>query len=365
MAVDLTVRRLSNTDPAFYPLLGPFLARREVVKEIGGPVWDEDDKTWFVALVHGEVAGFCAALDDGKRVAFGSDYVVPKYRDKGVYRALFEARWGQYADRPARGVCRATVRDMYAQYGFAAVRDRGSFTEMTREPQAGAQVVEVPGVDRQPVRAPIVGGSIVGDAAAVFERLGDLGDDERIDAVNEVRLALREYSPMRREPVDCVLWVEASRLQANDYNPNVVAPPEMRLLQLSIMQDGFTQPIVTWPVGDGFEVVDGFHRNRVGREVGAVRKRVRGRLPISVINQERASKEDRVAATIRHNRARGVHQVDAMSAIVLDLARRNRSDEWIAKELGMEPDEVLRLKQVTAMAELFADREFSEAWEAS
>ena len=130
------------------------------------------------------------------------------------------------------------------------------------------------------------------------------------------------------------------------------------------MQDGYTQPIVAWPAEDGFEVVDGFHRNRVGREVGAVRKRVRGRLPISVINPERTAKEDRIAATIRHNRARGVHQVDAMSDIVLDLARRNRSDEWIAKELGMEPDEVLRLKQVTAMAELFADREFSEAWEA-
>lgn len=207
-------------------------------------------------------------------------------------------------------------------------------------------------------------GSIVEDAAAVFERLADLPEDERIEAVNEIRLALSEHSPMRREPVDCVLWVKQDQVHANDYNPNVVAPPEMRLLQLSIMQDGYTQPIVAWPDDDGYEVVDGFHRNRVGREVGAVTKRVRGRLPISVINAERTAKEDRVAATIRHNRARGVHTVDGMSAIVLDLARRNRSDEWIAKELGMEPDEVLRLKQVTAMAELFADREFSEAWEA-
>jgi ParB-like chromosome segregation protein Spo0J len=138
----------------------------------------------------------------------------------------------------------------------------------------------------------------------------------------------------------------------------------MRLLQLSIMQDGYTQPIVAWPVEGGYEVVDGFHRTRVGKEVGAVTKRVKGRLPVSVINTERTAQEDRVAATIRHNRARGVHQVDAMSDIVLDLARRNWSDEKIGKELGMEPDEVLRLKQITAMAELFADREFSEAWEA-
>lgn len=211
----------------------------------------------------------------------------------------------------------------------------------------------------------LIGQAIVDDAVAVFKRLADLPEDDRIDAINAIRTALVQHSPMRREPVDCVIWVPADQLHANDYNPNVVAPPEMRLLQLSIMADGYTQPIVAWPDGDdSYEVVDGFHRNRVGREVGAVRKRVRGRLPIAVINADRTAAEDRVAATIRHNRARGVHQVDAMSDIVLDLARRGRSDEWIARELGMEPDEVLRLKQVTGLAELFADRDFSEAWEA-
>lgn len=201
-------------------------------------------------------------------------------------------------------------------------------------------------------------------AKALFAELGAMPDDERMDAVNEIRMALCEYSPLRREPVDCVLWVKADKLHANDYNPNSVAPPEMRLLQLSIMQDGYTQPIVAWPDGqDSYEVVDGFHRNRVAREVGAVKKRVMGRLPIAVINTDRTSKEDRIAATIRHNRARGKHSVDAMSDIVLDLARRNWTDERIAKELGMEPDEVLRLKQITGLAELFADRDFSEAWE--
>lgn len=201
-------------------------------------------------------------------------------------------------------------------------------------------------------------------ARTLFSELGTLSEDARIDIVNEIRMALREYSPMRREPVDCVLWVKADKLHANDYNPNSVAPPEMRLLQLSIMQDGYTQPIVAWPDGqDSYEVVDGFHRNRVAREVGAVKKRVMGRLPIAVINADRTSKEDRIAATIRHNRARGKHSVDAMSDIVLDLARRNWSDERIAKELGMEPDEVLRLKQITGLAELFSDRDFSEAWE--
>lgn len=206
---------------------------------------------------------------------------------------------------------------------------------------------------------------IVDACVAPFAQLADLDDDARIEAVNAIRLALRAHSPMQREPVDCVLWVRGEDLHANDYNPNSVAPPEMRLLQLSIMADGYTQPIVAWPDDAGtYEVVDGFHRTRVGKEVKAVRKRVNGRLPIAVINADRTAKENRIAATIRHNRARGKHQVDAMSELVMDLHRRNWDDEKIAKELGMEPDEVLRLKQVTGLAELFADREFSEAWEA-
>lgn len=206
---------------------------------------------------------------------------------------------------------------------------------------------------------------IVDDAKAVLLRLADLDEETRMDAINEIRAALHELSPMKREPVDFVRWVRAEEVRANDYNPNSVAPPEMRLLQLSIMADGYTQPIVAWDDGqDGLEVIDGFHRNRVGREVPAVSKRVRGRLPVAVINSERTAKEDRIAATIRHNRARGRHNVDAMADIVIDLSRRNWSDEKIAKELGMEPDEVLRLKQVTGLAALFADREFSEAWEA-
>lgn len=205
---------------------------------------------------------------------------------------------------------------------------------------------------------------IVEESRVLFARLADMDDDARMDTINEIRKALREHSPMRREPVDCVLWVKAETLHANDYNPNNVAPPEMRLLQLSIMSDGYTQPIVAWPdEADSFEVIDGFHRHRVGREVGAVRKRVMGRLPIAVINAERTSKEDRIAATIRHNRARGKHAVDAMADIVIDLSRRNWDDAKIAKELGMEPDEVLRLKQVTGLAEMFADRAFSEAWD--
>lgn len=163
---------------------------------------------------------------------------------------------------------------------------------------------------------------------------------------------------MDRHPVSHVQWVPAGLVYANDYNPNKVAPPEMKLLELSILADGFTQPIVTWQTEKGYEVVDGFHRHLVGKKLGMPL------LPIVVVNPDRSDKGDRIAATIRHNRARGKHQVAGMSDIVLELKRRNWSDEKIGRELGMEPDEVLRLAQITGLAEMFADREFSEAWEA-
>lgn len=194
--------------------------------------------------------------------------------------------------------------------------------------------------------------------------IADLPEPERVKALNRVRKALHEVSPFRAEPVDCVVWVPADHVQANDYNPNAVAPPEMRLLAVSIMEDGYTQPIVAWEEAGHHEVIDGFHRKRVGTEIVEVRERLRGYLPITVANAERTDRGDRMASTIRHNRARGRHRVDAMSDIVQELARRNWNDEKIGRELGMEPDEVLRLKQISGLAELFGDEEFSEAWEA-
>lgn len=194
--------------------------------------------------------------------------------------------------------------------------------------------------------------------------LAALPEAEQIDALNEVRRALHEVSPFRDEPVDLVLWVPGQEVHANDYNPNTVAPPEMRLLALSIRADGYTQPVVGYREQSGtYEVVDGFHRHRVGKEVPDVRDRVRGYLPLVAINEGRIGKADRMAATVRHNRARGVHAVDGMSEIVVDLSRRNKSNAWIAENLGMEPSEVLRLKQVSGLVDLFANREFSRAWE--
>lgn len=205
--------------------------------------------------------------------------------------------------------------------------------------------------------------AIIEKFRALMPELSDLAEDERIEVINEIKLMLHEVSPMKNEPVDCVLWVPAETVVANDYNPNQVAPPEMRLLELSISEDGYTQPIVTWQVDGRREVVDGFHRNRVGKECKSVRQRVRGYLPVTTINDDRTDKGDRIAATIRHNRARGKHHVEGMSDIVLELKRRNWTDAKICKQLGMDPDEVLRLTQIQGLAEMFADQEFSEAWE--
>lgn len=194
-------------------------------------------------------------------------------------------------------------------------------------------------------------------------QIASLPLDERVEALNAARIALHEISPFNSEPVDCVLWRKSDAVHANDYNPNSVAPPEMELLRLSIMADGYTQPVVTFPDENQWTVVDGFHRTRVAKECADVRERVHGYVPVVCIREAQEDRGDRMASTIRHNRARGKHRVESMSDIVLELKRRNWSDEKIGKNLGMDPDEVLRLTQISGLAEMFADREFSEAWE--
>jgi len=211
----------------------------------------------------------------------------------------------------------------------------------------------------------LIGAAIVREVTKAIEAICDMPPQMAIATINDIKRALHAVSPMKAEPVDCVLWVPADSVTANDYNPNSVAPPEMKLLEVSIGEDGYTQPIVTFREDGTRVVVDGFHRNRVGKECAAIRKRVHGMLPVVTINDDRTDKGDRIAATIRHNRARGKHKVSAMSDIVVELKRRNWSDEKIGRELGMDPDEVLSLTQISGLAEMFSDREFSEAWEAT
>jgi ParB-like chromosome segregation protein Spo0J len=197
----------------------------------------------------------------------------------------------------------------------------------------------------------------------ITEEIKTMKLEDQIETINNLKKALKEISPFASEPVDCVEWVKEELVIANDYNPNTVAPPEMELLHTSIQEDGYTQPIVVYQHDGIYEVVDGFHRNRVGKEYKDIKERIHGYLPVTIINDERHDKADRIASTIRHNRARGKHRVEAMSDIVIELKRRNWSDKKIGKELGMDPDEVLRLTQITGLAEMFSDKDFSEAWE--
>lgn len=162
-------------------------------------------------------------------------------------------------------------------------------------------------------------------------------------------------------PVYNVIAVPIEKVRANTYNPNVVAPPEMKLLYESIKADGYTMPVVCYyeKEEDVYIIVDGFHRYRTMLEHKDIYEREGGMLPVSVINK---SIDCRMASTIRHNRARGTHDVDLMSNIVRELHELGRSDTWISKHLGMEKDEILRLKQITGLAALFKDVQFGKAW---
>ena len=165
-----------------------------------------------------------------------------------------------------------------------------------------------------------------------------------------------------KSPVYNVIAVPVEKIRANEYNPNSVAPPEMKLLYDSIKEDGYTMPIVCYYKADEdmYEIVDGFHRYRIILEHKDIYDRENGMIPVSVIDKPI---DERMASTIRHNRARGSHDVDLMSNIVGELHEIGRGDSWIAKHLGMDLDEILRLKQITGLAALFKDKEFSRSWE--
>lgn len=167
-----------------------------------------------------------------------------------------------------------------------------------------------------------------------------------------------------KSPVYGVIAVPIDKIAPNDYNPNVMAPPEIKLLYDSIREDGYTMPIVCYydREKDVYVIVDGFHRWRVMKDYPDIYEREGGMLPVSVIDKPIAG---RMASTIRHNRARGSHDVDLMSNIVRDLHDIGRSDAWISKHLGMDRDELLRLKQITGLAALFRDVEFGQAWRPS
>jgi ParB-like chromosome segregation protein Spo0J len=165
----------------------------------------------------------------------------------------------------------------------------------------------------------------------------------------------------KRSPVYNVIAVPIEKVRANSYNPNSVAPPEMELLETSIWEDGYTMPVVCYYIEaeDIYEIVDGYHRYTTLKTSKRIFERENGLLPVVVIDKDESN---RMASTIRHNRARGSHSIDLMSNIVSELTKSGMSDAWILKHVGMDKDELLRLKQITGIADLFKDKEFSEAW---
>jgi hypothetical protein len=239
--------------------------------------------------------------------------------------------------------------------------------------------------------------AIESQADSICSMIDSLSLDDKVAMLNMVRSKLHEVSPFKDEPVDFVEWVPSETVHANDYNPNSVAPPEMRSLELSILSDGYTQPIVGFELGQAIQIlqskglsleeisiklkepiekivlfsglpedretVDGFHRGKIGKNSKKVKGRVHGYLPIVSIKSGKADIKNRMASTIRHNRARGTHGVMPMAEIVSVLIRNGWHDDAIAKELGMDADEVLRFKQNLGLPELFKNHSFSSSWE--
>lgn len=185
--------------------------------------------------------------------------------------------------------------------------------------------------------------------------------DDKLAALNLLRGLLHDLSPNKEEPVDYVQWIPKERVQPNDYNPNAVAHIEMGLLAKSIDHDGYTQPVVTIydPEIDKYVVIDGFHRYAVMTAVKKIDERCHGMLPCVVLNKTIA---ERMASTVRHNRARGKHSVNGMASLIFKMLGEGMSDADVCNELGLEPEELLRLKHITGFSKLFKDHEYNKAW---
>ena len=197
--------------------------------------------------------------------------------------------------------------------------------------------------------------------AEVLENHKDDSIDQKVEVYNAITQQLYDWLGINH-PVLNVQLVPVDSVKGNDYNPNKVAPPEMELLKLSIRKDGMTMPTVvsSEKAGDQWEVIDGFHRRTTVAHTKDIRESLHGYIPVSKLNK---SLEDRITSTVRHNMARGTHQVELSAKLITMLKKHNWTNARIGKELGMDADEVLRLKQITGLAEAFKDKEFSKSWE--
>lgn len=195
----------------------------------------------------------------------------------------------------------------------------------------------------------------------ILEQYKDCSFDKKVDVYNKISQVIYDFLGLEHPSLN-VQMAKVEDVRANNYNPNKVAPPEMKTLNLSISKDGLTMPVVACKDGKkkGFVVVDGFHRRTVVATNKEVYKSLNGYLPISLMDKPL---EDRITSTVRHNVARGTHQVDLSANLIVLLKKHNWTDARIGEELGMDADEVVRLKQTTGLAELFKDEDFSNSWE--
>jgi len=195
----------------------------------------------------------------------------------------------------------------------------------------------------------------------IQNKLQQLNDQEKIDFLEDLKEYLHRQSPLDSQPVNYVRWVDIDKVEANDYNPNSVANKEMSLLYTSIKHDGYTQPVVTVRDNskDKYVIVDGFHRYFTCKTNEDILARNHGRLPVVVIEKDI---NDRMASTVRHNRARGKHSIDGMSNMVFEMLENGWKDEDICNELGMESEEIVRLKHITGFSKLFENIEYRNAW---
>lgn len=209
-------------------------------------------------------------------------------------------------------------------------------------------------------------------ARQLADKIDKLSHEDKVEALNQSRKILGEISPFKSEPIDCPIWVESDLIIANDYNPNSVARPEKRLLEHSIRKNGFAMPVIAAAIPSDKilrlsqqpqRVVDGFHRHQVGKDVKDIKSRLGGYLPIVNIAGDATDLPHLMSATIEFNRARGEHSIELMAGIVKEMILLDRTDIEICKDLGMEAEELLRLKQVTGLASLFAGQSYSKAWE--
>lgn len=208
---------------------------------------------------------------------------------------------------------------------------------------------------------PTLADLLVEQARLLASEMEVLPLDERIETLNRIRAEFHRVSPFQAEPVDLVQWVASGRVYANSYNPNHVAPEELELLRVSIRDDGFTQPIVCHPdEDDTFEVVDGYHRSLTGRKA-PLSRRLHGYLPVTVTAGRTLA--DRMASTVRHNRARGKHRVQGMAELVARMEAEGLDKAAIARALGMDAEEILRLTMQGGAAQALAGISYSPAWE--